>query len=181
MIGLCLRNRNTFESPLPNFPRDDRLEPRAIDNNKAPLPPTNDSARGEFDWQFVADVSPTQEVKLWYQGTSSQSQIIWEIQSHLIWNLTILRKLYRRRHRVENFFHIAKRLGLGTWISPIKIFFFGASPQSPRCLSRRNVRNPESPSPGSCMFRKYWEAQGNFAILIRKSRLWSLDEEWRKL
>jgi hypothetical protein len=27
--------------------RDDRLEPRAIDNNKAPLPPTNDSARGE--------------------------------------------------------------------------------------------------------------------------------------
>jgi hypothetical protein len=25
---------------------------------------TNDSARGEFDWQFVADVSPTQEVKL---------------------------------------------------------------------------------------------------------------------
>jgi hypothetical protein len=40
MIGLCLRNRNTFESPLPNFPRDDRLEPRAIDNNKAPLPPT---------------------------------------------------------------------------------------------------------------------------------------------
>ena len=27
MIGLCLRNRNTFESPLPNFPRDDRLEP----------------------------------------------------------------------------------------------------------------------------------------------------------
>ena len=49
MIGLCLRNRNTFESPLPNFPRDDRLEPRAIDNNKAPLPPTNDSARGEFD------------------------------------------------------------------------------------------------------------------------------------
>src|SRR4029077_1826230 len=49
MIGLCLRNRNTFESSLPNFPRDDRLEPRAIDNNKAPLPPTNDSARGEFD------------------------------------------------------------------------------------------------------------------------------------
>ena len=49
MVGLCLRNRNTFESPLPNFPRDDRLEPRAIDNNKAPLPPTNDSARGEFD------------------------------------------------------------------------------------------------------------------------------------
>jgi hypothetical protein len=49
MIGLCIRNRNTFESPLPNFPRDDRLEPRAIDNNKAPLPPTNDSARGEFD------------------------------------------------------------------------------------------------------------------------------------
>ena len=46
---LCLRNRNTFESPLPNFPRDDRLEPRAIDNNKAPLPQTNDSARGEFD------------------------------------------------------------------------------------------------------------------------------------
>ena len=37
------------ESPLPNFPRDDRLEPRAIDNNKAPLLPTNDSARGEFD------------------------------------------------------------------------------------------------------------------------------------
>jgi hypothetical protein len=64
MIGLCLRNRNTFESPLPNFPRDDRLEPRAIDNNKAPLPPTNDSTRGEFDCQFVADVSPTQEVKL---------------------------------------------------------------------------------------------------------------------
>jgi hypothetical protein len=29
--------------------RDDRLEPRAIDNNKAPLPPTNDSARGESD------------------------------------------------------------------------------------------------------------------------------------
>jgi hypothetical protein len=27
--------------------RDDRLEPRAVDNNKAPLPPTNDSARGE--------------------------------------------------------------------------------------------------------------------------------------
>jgi hypothetical protein len=29
-----------------------RFEPRAIDNNKAnkaPLPPTNDSARGEFD------------------------------------------------------------------------------------------------------------------------------------
>jgi hypothetical protein len=52
MIGLCLRNRNTFESPLPNFPRDDRLEPRAIDNNKAtkaPLPPTNDSGTGEFD------------------------------------------------------------------------------------------------------------------------------------
>ena len=49
MIGLCLRNRNTFESPLPNFPRDDRLEPREIDNNKAPLPPTNDSARGEFN------------------------------------------------------------------------------------------------------------------------------------
>ena len=24
--------------------RNDRLEPRAIDNNKAPLPPTNDSA-----------------------------------------------------------------------------------------------------------------------------------------
>jgi hypothetical protein len=23
---------------LPNFPRDDRLEPRAIDNNKSPLP-----------------------------------------------------------------------------------------------------------------------------------------------
>ena len=37
------------ESPLPNFPRDDRLEPRAIDNNKAPLLPTNDSARSEFD------------------------------------------------------------------------------------------------------------------------------------
>src|SRR5262249_46314632 len=36
----------------------------------------------------VADVSPTQEVKLGYHGTSSQSQIIWEIQSHLIWNLT---------------------------------------------------------------------------------------------
>jgi hypothetical protein len=35
MIGLCLRNRNTFQSPLPNFPRDDRLEPRAIGNNKA--------------------------------------------------------------------------------------------------------------------------------------------------
>jgi hypothetical protein len=49
MIGLCLPNRDTFESTLPNFPRDDRLEPRAIDNNKAPLPPTNDSARGEFD------------------------------------------------------------------------------------------------------------------------------------
>ena len=47
MIGLCLCNRNTFESRLPNFPRDDRLEPCAIDNNKAPLPPTNDSARGE--------------------------------------------------------------------------------------------------------------------------------------
>jgi hypothetical protein len=28
---------------------DDRLEPRAIYNNKAPLPLTNDSARGEFD------------------------------------------------------------------------------------------------------------------------------------
>ena len=27
--------------------RDDRPEPRAIDNNKALLPPTNDSARGE--------------------------------------------------------------------------------------------------------------------------------------
>lgn len=39
----------TSESPLPNFPRDDRLEPRAIDNNKAALLPTNDSARGEFD------------------------------------------------------------------------------------------------------------------------------------
>jgi len=37
-----------LESRL-NFPRDDRLEPRAIDNNKAPLPPMNDSARGEFD------------------------------------------------------------------------------------------------------------------------------------
>ena len=41
--------RTEIESPLPHFPRDDRLEPRAIDNNKAPLPPTNDSARGEFD------------------------------------------------------------------------------------------------------------------------------------
>src|SRR5215813_6006986 len=49
MIGLCLRNRNTFESPLPNLPRDDRLEAREINNNKAPLPPPNDSARGEFD------------------------------------------------------------------------------------------------------------------------------------
>jgi hypothetical protein len=29
--------------------RDHRLEPRAIGNNKAPLPQTNDSARGEFD------------------------------------------------------------------------------------------------------------------------------------
>jgi hypothetical protein len=27
--------------------RDDRLEPRGIDNNQAPLPPTNDSARAE--------------------------------------------------------------------------------------------------------------------------------------
>jgi hypothetical protein len=45
----CLRNRNTFESPLPNFLRDDLLEPRAIDNNKAPLPPANDFAKGEFD------------------------------------------------------------------------------------------------------------------------------------
>jgi hypothetical protein len=33
--------------------------------------------------------------------------------------------------------------------------FFGANPQRPRCLSRRNVRNSRSPSPGSCMFRKY--------------------------
>ena len=37
------------ESPLPYFPGDDRLEPRAIDKNRAPLLPTNDSARGEFD------------------------------------------------------------------------------------------------------------------------------------
>jgi len=42
-------------TPIDAFPddaqlwRDDRLEPCAIDNNKAPLPPTNDSARGEFD------------------------------------------------------------------------------------------------------------------------------------
>jgi len=49
MIGLYLRDRNTFKSPPPNLPRDDRLEPHAIGNNKAPLPPTNDSARGEFD------------------------------------------------------------------------------------------------------------------------------------
>jgi hypothetical protein len=52
--------------------RDDRLEPRAIDNNKAPLPPTNDCARGES-----TDVSPTQEARLWYHGTSSQSDKRW--------------------------------------------------------------------------------------------------------
>jgi hypothetical protein len=62
MIGQWEKLFTPSTSPFP--PRDDRLEPRAIDNNKAPLPPMNDSARGEFDCQFVADVSPTQEVKL---------------------------------------------------------------------------------------------------------------------
>jgi hypothetical protein len=39
---------------------DDRLEPHTIDNNKAPPPPTNDSARSEFDRWFVADLSSIQ-------------------------------------------------------------------------------------------------------------------------
>jgi hypothetical protein len=60
IIGLRVRNRNTLESALPDLLRDDRLEPHAIDNNKAPLPPTNDSARSEFDRGFLADLSSTQ-------------------------------------------------------------------------------------------------------------------------
>jgi hypothetical protein len=41
----AVRHWNTFESPPPNLPRYDRLEPHAIGNNKAPLPPTNDTSR----------------------------------------------------------------------------------------------------------------------------------------
>ena len=37
----------------------------------------------------------------------------------------------------------------------VHFYVFGSNPQRPRCLSRLNVRNPKSPSPGSCMFRKY--------------------------
>ena len=49
MVGQWEKLFTPSTPPFPNFPRDDRLEPRAIDNNKAPLPPMNDSARGEFD------------------------------------------------------------------------------------------------------------------------------------
>jgi len=49
MIGQWEKLFTPSTPPFPNFPRDDRLEHRAIDNNKAPLPPMNDSARGEFD------------------------------------------------------------------------------------------------------------------------------------
>jgi hypothetical protein len=61
-VGKAIYAIDAFPDDAPLW-RDDRLEPRAIDNNKAPLPPTYDSARGEFDGQFVADVSPIQEVK----------------------------------------------------------------------------------------------------------------------
>jgi len=36
----------------------------------------------------VVRVHLRQRMELCHHGTSSQSQIIWEIQSHLIWNLT---------------------------------------------------------------------------------------------
>jgi hypothetical protein len=34
-------------------------------------------------------------------ATSSQSQIIWKIQSHLIWNLTVVTQLFRFCREME--------------------------------------------------------------------------------
>jgi hypothetical protein len=78
---------------------DDRLERRAIDNNKAPLPPTNDSARGESTDSLLLMFRLLKKQDYDITGLSSQSQIIWEIQSHLIWNLTLHESLFGSNHR----------------------------------------------------------------------------------
>jgi hypothetical protein len=49
MIGLRLRNRDPLEFSPPNFPRNDGVEPSAVHDHKAPLPPTNDSTWCEAD------------------------------------------------------------------------------------------------------------------------------------